>query len=266
MLHPTTILFASYNIKTSKFENINISFLNERDINIINAEISKMAMILSEDNIFYENFDRISLASTTQYTLTGQITISRETAIVLTKLAEACSFWNKNNTAQLDEGKSDDLSSDMLLTKIDAFPSSIYRIVYNLLSEDKYTSSRQNKGLLKLNEVLQKIIAYNNQGQSHITGEMLNKINNLSSMHFWRLLLSKEYMKYYSELPPKITLDTMQTIKNELAHFNIHGFVPPDKVYQAFNSVTEYRKSTIHVSEEIIEFLFKIVKSGGISL
>ena len=42
--------------------------------------------------------------------------------------------------------------------------------------------------------------------------------------------------------------------------------VPPNKVYDAFQSVAEYRKSTIHISEDIVDFLVKIVKSGGVAL
>lgn len=263
MFHPTTILFACYNINTSKFEDINISFLNEKDMNVINAEINRMESILSEDNIFYEDFNGIQVASTTQYTLTGQIDISKETALVLTKLAEACSFWKSNsNNLSLKE----DISSDMLLTKIDAFPTSIYRIVYNLLYGEKVSGKGKSKGILKLNELLQKILMYNDQAQFDVTGDMLQKIEELSSMSFWRTLLSTEYMRCYSELPPDVTLNTMNTIKTELSYFDIYGFVPPNKVYDAFQSVAEYRKSTIHISEDIVDFLVKIVKSGGVAL
>lgn len=261
MFHPTTILFACYNMNTSAFEDINISFLSEKDRNVLNAEIDRLHSVLSEDNIFYEDFNGIKVASTTQYTLMGQVDISKETALILTKLAQACSFWKDNhNKLSIKE----DISSDMLLTKIDAFPTSIYRIVYNLLYGEKTT--RKSKGLLKLNELLQKIMVYNNQAQADITGDMLEKIEELSTMSFWRTLLSMEYMKCYSELPPNITINTMNTIKKELAYFDIHGFVPPNKVYDAFHTVMEYRKSTINISEDIVDFLSKIVRSGGINL
>lgn len=263
MLHPTTILFACYNSNTSTFEHIDISFLNERDSNIINAEINRMASVLSEDNIFYEDMDGIQVASTTQYTLTGQIDISRETALVMTKLAQACSFWKTfSNKSPIKE----DISSDMLLMKIDAFPSSVYRIVYDLLYGERISSKARSKGIQKLYELLKKINLYNNKEEAGITGDILHRIEKLSSMAFWRELLSIEYMRCYKELPPVITLDTMNTIKKELKHFDIYGFVPPNKVYEAFRTVEDYRKNTIHISDDIVDFLMKIVRSGGIRI
>ena len=138
--------------------------------------------------------------------------------------------------------------------------------LYELLYQEKISAKAESKGIQKLAELLKKINLYNDKEDLDITGDILKKIDILSTMQFWRDLLSIEYMKCYAELPPVITLDTMNTIKQELKHFDIYGFVPPNKVYEAFHTVENYRKNTTHISEDVIDFLMKIVMSGGVRI
>lgn len=262
MFHPTMLLLCSLNIDTfSCTDRIDYSFLTKDKEQIITKELGSLCSFLLSDNILLTNVNGYEIPMLTQFSNYKQITISKYTALVLQRLREAASVFKGLHTQSYD-----DISDDLLITKIEAIPNSIYSIVYNILSKESPNSRNNKVGIQKLNELRKKILLYRDKEVPSNDNKLLSKIYDLSSIGYWRTLLYHDYIKYYQDVPDAITPNTLEEIKCQLELLDIYGFVPPKQVVQAYASTEVNRKISVTIDDSVIDFLTKIVRSGGVEV
>ena len=263
MFHPTMLMLCTLNIDTFKCQdNVDYTYLQQSKEQILTREIDNLCDRLLSDEFLYSMHQGYEIAMTTQFVGDKQINISRYTAIVLTRLHEAAIFL-KRNTIDSDY---DDISDDIMISRIEAIPNSIYGIVYNLLANESAVARASKGGINKLNEIRKKILLYRDKNVADISPDFLQKINDISTIGFWRTLLYHDFLLYYDTEPTAVTEEVMEQIKTELESLEIFGFVPPKKVMEVYQTTTVSRKLSVSVDDFVLEFLTEIVRSGGVEV
>lgn len=289
MLHPLMVLFGTINPNTLEHDSLlDLTFMSKQDITIIKSKILEIgekvypyimdlsaatSSIVNNDilknydsskgKILYVEINKELTAFESQYVNDIQVEILPETALLLTRLYKAFLFWNKNMcVCSNDEQDIMDLSEDALLNRIENFPYSIYNIVYKILAPNKELSKRA--ALQKINTIRQKLIQYQGQNEIDKSPLLLERLSTLSDLRFWKELIYSDYLKIYMKNPPRLTSTKMEQISKELNLFGISGFNPPYEIEQVFPTIP--RKTSLNIDTNILVFLEKLVRSGGLTI
>lgn len=263
MFHPTMLMLCTLNIDTFKCQDeVDYTYLQQSKEQILTREIDNLCDRMLSDEFLFSVQNGNEIAMTTQFIGTKQVKISTYTALILTRLREAAIFL-KNN---MSGSNYDDISDDIMISRIEAIPNSIYSIVYNILSNESAAARASKSGIHKLNEIRKKILLYRKKDSATISPTFLQKIKDISTVGFWRTLLYHDFLVYYNSEPTAVTEEVLQQIKQELESLEIYGFVPPQKVMDIYKSTSVSRKLSINVDDFVIEFLTEIVRSGGVEV
>ena len=95
---------------------------------------------------------------------------------------------------------------------------------------------------------------------------LLNRFELHSTSQFWCSMLTADLMAHGGGIVSPVTEKDLEVAKKELRDLGFYGFVNPYKMYTEFVSSRVNRKLDVNVQPEVIEFLRKVVKSGGISV
>lgn len=263
MFHPTMLMLCTINIDTFKCQDeVDYTYLQQSKEQILTREVDALCNRILSDEFLFTVCNGMEIAMTTQFVGTKQVKISRYTALILTRLKEAAQFLKKNMTGS----EYDDISDDITISRIEAIPNSIYSTVYNILSNESAAARASKVGIRKLNEIRKKILLHKDKEAATISQGFLQKIKDISTVGFWRVLLYHDYLKVYDSMPAPITCETLNNIKRELQSLDIYGFVPPDKVVETYKTTSVSRKLNIQVDDFVISYLTEIVRSGGVEV
>ena len=263
MFHPTMLLLSTINIDEFVCKDtVDYTHLQRSKEEILRRELDTLCQRLLSDEFLFADIDGREVAMETQFSGVHQISISRETALVLTRLREAAKLMQNRF-----EGTSyDDLNDDVAISRLEAIPNSVYSTVYNILSRESAAARNAKTGIRKLNELRKKILLYRNKESVEISSDFVQKIEDISTVGFWRTLLYHDYLLVYRETPNRITTATMTRIKEDLELLDIYGFVPPSKMMEAYNSTSINRKVSVTIEDFVVDFLTEVVRSGGIEI
>lgn len=281
MIHPIMMLLGQINVQTFDYsDNIDLSFLpqeyerviRQKTMELCNKLLDKqdissskipnsLTLLNTIDDDIDILFDMTGVASTLQAVNRKQYEISQETALILTRLRAASLAYIKKLS---DAETFDDISSDIVLTKLEAMPQSVYSLVYDILSNETASLRNAKVGLTKLNELRNRILLYQDKEAVFSNEQVKQKLSTISTLGFWRTLIYHDYMNIYNKPPNEITVSTLQRIHDELNILGIPGFVPPNIVFESYANTMVQRKVNVMIQQSVIEFLTKVVKSGGV--
>ena len=155
----------------------------------------------------------------------------------------------------------DDLSADAVVLRLEGNPRYVYIYVYNVMEMPALSYDDKIK---KLRDVLLTLKSRSVVKDSELRNDRLLQRLELHSMqNYWAGMLMSDYITYYGTIPPAFEEETIEVLRKELSDLGFYGFVNPLQMYEEFTHSRVARKVNVTVEEFVIEFLTKVVLSGG---
>ena len=274
-------------VRSNAFRMFNNSVSQEEDDYIIPKELlerTNTAPSLGDgDHPAVEYVDTVNgcrVVSPYQYKPGTAITLEPCTIALMTRIFNAClalrkQEWHmkKFGTGSLIETLSAEvIDLDTELLYLEGRSEHIYSFICRAMQAAKAIEPDANRayhnGLMKIKELRQRIYDRNN-GQPGLEDKLSGNPNQ-QRMHeqaneaFWTIMLTKDWLSYGFELDKPFDKKDLEQAKQQLTEFGIFGFVNPVKTFNDFNSAVLRHKVAVDIKPETIEFLDKVLRSGGV--
>jgi len=262
MITPLMLILSCINDQYNYDTPVDISFLNREDRVTINSEANRLG-ILASDSLHILTTTGINgeeIADSVQMVNEAVIDIHPGTAMMLTRIKESFSVWKKSKLLLHDHETDKDLSIDNVIMHLEGNPWYIYSYVYQTMEN---RSSDYDAKMAKILELYTTIISNNViRTQDGMDSEMIRRLTLQSTQQFWSGLIEVDLMRHMG-MVCEITPNLLSQIKQELSSLGFYGFVNPLKMYLDFSGSRVWRKTDINIAPEVLEFLTKVVRSGG---
>lgn len=262
MITPFMYLLSGYNDSLTYDSPVDLSTLgmSDKDIAVIRREAKLIARNLSDEikTSLDETPNGELIVSENQYACGGVTTINAYTALLLERVRKAIKPFQQFHSRS-DSVEVPDLTGEIIL-RIEGNPYFVYTFVNATLA----SNLPFNKRIAKIKDVLDMIRdnAAMSEGTAAYNEHDLHRLELHGHKSYWERMLYGDYVRYYGCVGP-VENDLIRTIRNDLATLGYAGFVNPIKMYQDFSSSRVKRKVTLNVSDDVILFLDRIVRSGG---
>lgn len=269
MITPLMLLLSSINEKFEFDSPVEIGYLSRSNANLIRAEADRLGkMAVSEDYLqpaLDGDFNPIEgSVGTTQYVDGKQLDISLATAMILTRVREAYKVYKRTNPGDAAGSEDDivDIGLDTVILRLEGNPYYIYSYVCEVMNT-KHLSFRGR--MMKLIELYSSIFGHvNTEARDLFTSELLTRLELHSTLQFWQSLIMSDMLKR-GYVGNYVSKDDIVVVGEELRSLGFYGFVNPLKMYQEFSNSQIQRKVDVNIDEEVITFLEKVVRSGGVA-
>lgn len=245
---------------------VNILYLSRTDRDLVIGEAKRLGSMLNDENYIWltESPTRHQVVAETQVVADEAKTISPYTALLLTRLHECFKVYGHTVDEDSAQAESDDLSTDAVVLRLEGTPKYVYVYVYNVMETPSLTYEAKIAKLQDLLNTLQthSIVAATGD-MDEKTKTMIARLELHSTLHYWERMLMADYVRIFGTVPPPFTSETVETVRKELSDLGFYGFVNPMAMYHEFTSSRVARKVSVDVEPAVIEFLSKVVRSGG---
>ena len=75
-----------------------------------------------------------------------------------------------------------------------------------------------------------------------------------------------DYMTQNAAILEPLTESRLEQVKCELKELGLYGFVNPLQMYRDFAGARVNRKSVVNIDGEVLNFLSKVIRSGGATI
>ena len=263
MITPFMHILSCINEKYEMDAPVDILYLGRRDRDLIISEAKRLGSIFSnESKIWIENAGQENEYVSEYQAVAGKaVTLNRYTALLLTRLLKCYRVYFKEFNIVVAEMLDEDLSEDAVILRLEGNPFFIYTYVFKVM---RTASLNYDAKIAKLSELLMTIKAHSVVEQDGFYDSRLrSRLVLHSQLSFWKGMLMSDYIQIYGEVPESFTEDTIKVIRKELLDLGFYGFVNPLDMYWRFNSSRVTRKINVSVDDSVVDFLTKVVKSGG---
>lgn len=265
MVEPLMLLLSCLNKDYMYDHPVDIMYLSRDDRTYCLREADRLgrlslSLLMGEDMFGHEVVDDAQLLGSS-----SMIEISPATRALLTRLRECYKVFVKYNAnAAHEEEASSDLGMDTVILRLEANPKFVYIYVYSVMENKRIDYSAKISILAELYNVI--------VGHSQLTvGDektqfLLQRFELQSSWQFWSRMLTGDIMSHTGAVCAPVTKEDLATVKRELRDLGFYGFVNPLKMYMEFVGARINRKLDINISTDVIDFLRKVVRSGGVDV
>lgn len=269
MVEPLMLLLSSITKDYTYDHPVDIMYLSRSDRTTILREADRLGRLVSDSNRIMMGEDIFGDAIVDDGQILGGtklIKISPATQMLLTRL-QACykvfAKWNAN--AATEEETSSDLGMDTVILRLEGNPKFVYIYVYSVMESKGIEYSAK---IAKIAEVYNAIVGHSqvSLGEEKIQF-LLNRFELQSSWQFWSRMLTADAMAHSGgSITAPITQEDLEVMKTELRDLGFYGFVNPYKMYTEFAGARVNRKLDVNVGPEVVDFLRKVVRSGGVEV
>lgn len=269
LMHILSCLNESYEVEKP----VDILYLNRVDRELIVGEARRLGkqLLNGEQFLVMPSDTGLEMVGTVQSIAGEARTISPFTALLLTKARQCFPVYLRELDSVSTEVIEDDLSTDAVVLRLEGNPKYVYYYVYNVMQTPSLSYDGRIGRLKELLYTIQSHVVIRNEsvtdgGMTTQKKYLMSRLELQSHFQYWRGMLLSEYIRYYGVVPPEITEETLEVIKKELWDLGFYGFVNPLKMYLDFNNSRVSRKIEVTIEDWVIDFLTKIVLSGGATL
>lgn len=260
LMHILSCLNEDYVIE----EPVDIFYLNKVNRDFIIDEARRLGSYFSDDNKLWitDSITGRRMVSDVQVISGFSRELNPYTALLLTRVWKCFEKYQYEvNVSSTDTNVTEDLSTDAIVLRLEGNPKYIYVHVYNIMETPSLSYDTKIARLADLLTIIRghSVIKDTQVGNARL----LKRIELQSNLNYWKGMLFSDYIEMYGITPPNFSEDTISTICDELTDLGFYGFVNPLEMYQQFSSACVSRKIEVSISEEVIDFLTKIVLSGG---
>lgn len=266
MVTPLMLLLSSINERYEYDRPVDTMYLSRTDRDLITAEAERLGKMATDDNIILMTEDCYghAIADTAQVSNDTVVEISRPTAMLLTRIREAYAVYQRvspNNNAT-DEIELDDLGADAVILRLEGNPRYIYTYIYNIMES---TGMDFQSKMMCITELYTAIVGHAGVAlDSAKIQQLTSRFELQSTVQFWQALLLSDLLKHgFSGVT--VSKDDIVTVGNELRSLGFYGFVNPLKMYRDFSGSRISHKVGVNIDQEVIDFLDKVVRSGGVA-
>lgn len=239
---------------------VDILYLNYTDRSLILKQADRIGKFVTEYLGSMESPSGKEIVDTVQYINGDTVNIKPETAALLTRLRECYKVFKRSKNIAAAEEDTDDLGTDAIILRLEGNPKFVYVYVYNLM-ENK--GLEYNVKMAKLLEIYNSIINHVQvQNETDREQASYKRLELQSTAEFWQRMLTLDVMRDY-QTTRAITPKDLENVKKELRMLGLYGFVDPLKMFKDFSGSRVNRKVNVQIGDEVIEFLERVVKSGG---
>lgn len=271
MVTPLMLLLSSINSEFGYDHPVDIMYLNRSDRTTILGEAERLGRVasISDENdarclLLRKSVSGAAIVDNVQVINDQVVEISEVTAMLLTRLREAYKVFHASNLATVSDEPDNDLGTDAVILRLEGNPKYVYIYVYNMMEN---RSLDYNTKIGKLSEVYSAIIGHSQVSVSDDKLRFLMQRFELHSMEqFWERMVMTDLMRHGLYDGAVITSQDLLRAKQELKNLGFYGFVNPLKMYLDFSGARVNRKVEVNVSPEVISYLRKVVRSGGVNV
>lgn len=268
MITPLMHILSCYDEHYTVGNPVDILYLSKSDRELIVGEAKRLCNLILDETKFLKMPTDTGrhVMCTTQSLANNVFAISPFTALLLQRIQE-CATAYLNRVDLTDTSVEDDLSTDAIVLKMEGNPRYVYYYVYTVMQLPALTYEAK---INRLNELLQTLQTHVSSDSKDVKDtedkkDFYNRLSLHSKVEYWRGMLLSDYIYYYGVVPPEFDEKTMETLYKELRDLGFYGFVNPLQMYLEFNNSRVNRKVDIDVEDWVLEFLSKVVLSGGVS-
>lgn len=268
MITPLMLLLSSINQQYENDSPVDTTYLNRSDRKLILEEADRLGRMATDENIIMMVHDRfgVQMADTAQVMDDHVVDISLATAMMLTRIATSYEVFKKSVSSmdvrsKGEEADDDDLGTDSVILLLEGNPRYVYSYVYNLMITRGVNYSAK---IMKIVELYTSIISHMDMTIS-VEGNQntASRLELQSTYQFWQGLILSEMLKH-GLTGNTVTFEDIHTVKQELSALGFYGFVNPYKMFMDFSGSRISRKVGVNIDPEVVDFLEKIVRSGGV--
>lgn len=262
LMHILSCLTDSYSIEAP----VSLLYLNRADWELIVSEAKRLGSYFDDENKIWimPSQTGLPMVSEVQAVAGQSKSLNPYTALLLTRVWECFKVYIKELATMETEIVEDDLSVDAVVLRLEGNPKYIYMYVYNTMELPALSYEAK---IAKLKELLLTIKSHTViQSESTGSDKLLARFELQSRVSFWSGLLLSDYIRYYGTVPPKFDEHTIDVMKSEMKDLGFYGFVNPLVTYMHFSNSRVLRKIDVDISSDVVDFLTKVVKSGGASV
>lgn len=263
MITPLMHILSCLNEKYQIEQPVDILYLSRADRELIIGEARRLGSYFSDESKIWitESPTGQRMVSETQVIAGKSVTLCPYTALLLTRVWKCFNVYQQEVDALATDVVNDDLSTDAVVLRLEGNPRYIYVYVYNTM---ELPALSYDAKIARLLELLTTIRSHSVVRDTTPRDTRLSQRMELHSMmSYWEGLLMSDYIDMYGTAPEAFSEETIETIRHELADLGFYGFVNPLEMYQQFNSSRVSRKVEITIDDEVVNFLTKVVMSGG---
>lgn len=264
MISPLMYLFSCLDEGYNVDEFISLRNMTSSDQKLIRTEAHRLCSIVcNPDRIFFDDYT--GFAGDVQCVGSTTFEPSPATRCMLTRLKEVATKFEKvYNSAEVLEEMSSDLSSNRVVLEIEHRDTYAYNFVSSVISSTAPWEKRIAK-IKEVCDVLQSRATVSDKDTQVTATYSRSELH--SRMSYWARLWVYDYIQYnHCPFPETITADTFQRVASELRQLGFAGFTNPLIMYQDFNSSRVESHTEVKIAPEIIAFLDRAYRSGGVSV
>lgn len=266
MVTPLMLLLSSINERYEYDRPVDTMYLSRTDRDLIISEVERLGKMAMDENtvLMTEDCYGREIADTAQVVNDSVIEISRPTAMLLTRIREAYAVYRKVSPASgtSDEVELDDLGADAVILRLEGNPRYIYTYIYNIMES---TGMDFRSKMMRITELYTAIVGHSGVAlDSTKTQQLTSRFELHSTVQFWQALLLSDLLKHGIS-GVTVSKEDIAMVGSELRSLGFYGFVNPLKMYRDFSGSRISRKVGVNIDQEVIDFLDKVVRSGGIA-
>lgn len=244
---------------------VDIMYLSRSDRALLQNEVARLKTIVFDDNTIITTEDRTGkqVCDTVQVINGAVVEVLPETAIMLTRIRECIMHYTSMNHEET--GEEDTLDEDAAVLRLEGNPKYIYIHTHEIMENP---SLDYNAKIMKLASLYSVLIGYSEMGDAtpKKTAYSMKRMELQSTLEFWQRLVLHDYMSQNADCTTPMTQETVTKVKQELRALGLYGFVNPLQMYRDFADARVSRKVSVNVDPEVIEFLSKVIRSGGVAV
>lgn len=263
MITPLMLLLSSINQDMAYDRPVDLAYLSRDDRAVIVGEAERLGCIVNDASkvIFIDGLRGTNHADVDQVVGDSFVAINPATAMLLTRVKEAYAVFQRRSAGAVAESEDEDLGADDVVLRLEGNPKYVYVLVQQVMSKRSLTFDTK---VAQLAEVYKQLTMTGESAEATKAVSFLRDRLELQSYHqFWCKLLTSDLIRHGLFTGDIVTPSDLEIVKRELSLFGLYGFVNPKAMYEEFASSRVSRKSTVSVDEEVVNFLLKVVLSGG---
>lgn len=269
MITPLNYLLSGYNESFEYDVPIEISaYMSDRDCDFIKGEVSRLENRVKRDVSMATRSDGSSFVDRTQL-VNGEVKdIHPYTALLLERIVRAVEPYKDSTRIRGSNDTAIDMHSNNIVMHIEGNPNFVYTFVYTTMMDK---TLRYKKRIEKINDIRDLIVNYGERASGGRTVEddksaSMGRMRLHSHKNYWKSMLIFDYYRIYGVRGPEFGDEVFDIMHDEAKEMGFPGFVNPLKMYMDFVSSRVSRKTDLSIDGEVVRFLERVVKSGGVVL
>lgn len=246
---------------------VSVSSLNASDQHLICAEALRLCSLVTNHNTICSDETVTGKRCVfTSQAVSGQLVeISPLTAYTLQHIRDcATTFMQRVGDISANEQAAKDLSSDTIALHIEGNPQYAFAFVYEtMMSKESY-----ERRINRIADVY-RTISEHATPTTETDGKQQKeqRLELQSKMSYWKRLWLLDSLVFDGQpFEEQIDERTFSLVRDELKKFGLTGFVNPLKMYTEFSTNRVGRKETVSIPDDIVLYLERVVRSGGVSV